>query len=107
MALTGTSEPVREAAPVEGRLGMQKGRKEGSDGMTARASGKTASKAEDEFKPWDFDGAMLPYSRSVSKTPSGKEQLKKAAVVLGGTAAAMAALYITGCAVWPKLVKKP
>lgn len=107
MALTGTSEPVREAAPVEGRLGMQKGIKAGSDGMTARASGKTASKAEDEFKPWDFDGAMLPYSRSVSKTPSGKEQLKKAAVVLGCTAAAMAALYITGCALWPKLVKKP
>ena len=107
MALTGTSEPVREAAPVEGRLGMQKGSKAGSDGMTARASGKTASKAEDEFKPWDFDGAMLPYSRSVSKTPSGKEQLKKAAVVLGCTAAAMAALYITGCALWPKLVKKP
>ena len=107
MALTGTSEPVREAAPVEGRLRMQKGNKESSGGMTARASGKTADKAEEEFKPWDFDGAMLPYSRSVSKTPSGKEQLKKAAVILGCTAAAMAALYITGCALWPKLGKKP
>lgn len=107
MALTGTSEPVREAAPVEGRLGMQRGNKESSGGMTARASGKTADKAEEEFKPWDFDGAMLPYSRSVSKTPSGKEQLKKAAVILGCTAAAMAALYITGCALWPKLGKKP
>lgn len=107
MALTGTSEGVREAAAVEGRLGVQKGNKEGSDGMTARASGKTAGQAEDEFKPWDFDGAMLPYSKSVSKTPSGKEQLKKAAVVLSCTAVAMAVLYITGCGLWPKLVKKP
>ncbi|WP_147365312.1 MULTISPECIES: Ig-like domain-containing protein [Eubacterium] len=107
MALTGTSEGVREAAAVEGRLGVQKGNKEGSDGMTARASGKTAGQAEDEFKPWDFDGAMLPYSKSVSKTPSGTEQLKKAAVVLSCTAVAMAVLYITGCGLWPKLVKKP
>lgn len=75
----------------------------GSKNSTVKKA--NAAAAGEEFKPWDFDGAMLPYSRSVSKTPSGKEQLKKASAILGSTAVVMAVIYIGGCALWTKFGK--
>ncbi|MDO5433606.1 Ig-like domain-containing protein [Eubacterium sp.] len=101
---TGRSVGYGGVADLQGGNGSGSG-SQGSKTSTVKKA--NAAAADDEFKPWDFTGAMLPYSKSVSKTPSGNEQLKKASIILGGTAAAMALLYVGGCALWPKLGKKP
>ena len=96
------------SAGYGGVADLQGGKSSGAGNAGSKTSTvkkANAAAAGEEFKPWDFDGAMLPYSKSVSKTPSGKEQLKKASAILGGTAAVMAVIYIGGCALWTKFGK--
>ncbi|MFR9060588.1 Ig-like domain-containing protein [Eubacterium callanderi] len=106
MALTGTSEAVRGAAPVAGVGRRQSGGNHDASNKNASTKKAGAAQAEEEFKPWQFDGAMLPYSKTVSKTPK-VDNIKKASIILALTAVGMAVIYIGGAALWPKLGKKP
>lgn len=98
MALTGTTEPVRESAGViDGRRPGQ-----GGDGSNAAGKGaiqKAAADVKDAFEPWKFDGNYVAPSKSVSKQPSKtSEKMKKAAAVLGLSALGMAVAYTAGAA---------
>ncbi|MDO4288846.1 MAG: Ig-like domain-containing protein [Eubacterium sp.] len=107
IALTGTSEPVRAAAPVESPSRTQRG--DGASGSgsskTSGAGKKAADKADNAAAAgWRFDGLMLPTGGG--ETAKNRELLKNAGIVLGCSGAALTFLYTLGCALWPKLIKR-
>ena len=98
MALTGTTDRVRDSAGViDGRRPGQGG--DGSNAAGRAAIQKAAADAKEAFEPWKFDGNYVAPGKSVSKQSANfGEKLKKAAAVLSLSAVGMAVAYTAGAA---------